>query len=88
MPRVSRAQIEAFVGRDWELVRDSKIMHWAALWRERGPLATARIGWELYAHARRVQPEFPSRESRRADLDAHLALARKLDAVSHVFRHA
>jgi hypothetical protein len=88
MQRVTRAQIEAFVGRDWERVRDWKIVHWAKLWRERGPLATATIGWELYAHARRVQSEFPSRASRRADLDAHLALARKLDAVSHVFRHA
>jgi hypothetical protein len=88
MQRLRRADILEFVGRDWERARDSKVAHWAKLWRERGPLATARIGWELYAHARRVQPGFPSRESRRADFEAHLALTCKLDAVAHVFRHA
>jgi hypothetical protein len=85
---IARAQVLEFVGRDWERVADAKIAHRAKLFRSRGPMATARIGWALYEHARHVLPGYPTPESRAIDHEHHRDLADKLERVAHRFRDA
>lgn len=65
--------------RDWESVAAAKTERWLA--RKQGPegaLEGLRIGAALRAHARLVHPNWPTEESRAADLENHQRLARLL----------
>jgi hypothetical protein len=86
--KLDRAQVLEFVGRDWQRAADAKVAHRAKLYRAGGPMATARIGWALYHHARRVRPDYPRSEDRALDYEHHVALASKLDRAAHRFRDA
>ena len=55
---------------------------------ERGPLATFEASQTLWEHMRRLWPDWPSPEERRADLANHIALKRALDLAAGAFRAA
>lgn len=84
----TRAQLIAFARRDWARVGDADVAYRARLWRERGPLATARLSWALREHARTVRADYPSADARARDLADHLRLIQKLDAVAPLFTDA
>ena len=83
--RPTAAQIREFAGRRWDLVRDAKKAFWAE--RAQGMTATERmkLSSSMWAHARSVDPEFPSERLRAEDLRHHLQLAERLRRVAHVF---
>lgn len=84
----TRDQLIAFARRDWGRVGDADVAHRAKLWRERGPLATARLSWALREHARAVRADYPGADARERDLADHLRLIQKLDAVASLFSDA
>jgi len=83
--RPTAAQIREFAGRRWDLVRAAKKQHWAG--RARTMTATERIALSssMWAHARSVDPLFPSDALRAEDLRHHRELAQRLRRVAHVF---
>jgi hypothetical protein len=65
--------------RDWASVAAAKTERWLARKKSAtGALEGLRIGAELRAHARLIHPNWPSDESRAADLENHQRLARLL----------
>jgi len=78
---MDREDIRAFANRDWRAIARAKREHQARLFRERGPLAMVQIARDLFAHARKVDPDWPSASERKADLDHHVALKRALASV-------
>jgi hypothetical protein len=76
--------IREFVNRDWERVARAKRSRWSARRREFGPVEGFRIAAELYEHVRLTRSDWPSAQSRLADLEHHRELSEQLRA--HVRR--
>lgn len=74
-------QLRAFASRDWRAIARAKRDHQVRLFREQGPAATVRIARELFAHARALNPGWPSAREREADLAHHVELKRALTSV-------
>jgi hypothetical protein len=72
---VDRDQIAAFLRRPRGPVDDLKAEWWAM----RSPI---EAGHELWEHARRVHPDFPSADDRADDLAHHIDLKRRMDRAS------
>jgi len=83
---MSPDEVRAYAHRDWRATERSKRDYWAGELATRGPLATFEASQALWAHMRRIRPDWPSPEERRADLAHHLALKRALDLVAGAFR--
>jgi hypothetical protein len=62
--------------------------HWAREVAERGAVATFEASQGLWEHMRRLRPEWPSLEDRRADLAHYVALKRTVDLAAGAFRAA
>lgn len=64
--------IQKFIGRDWDFAAKLKRQFW------RGKSSAERLdaGFQLYLHAREVNPEWPSAEDRVRDLEHHKEMAR------------
>lgn len=84
-PRLEPKDLAAYVGRDWDRVRESKKTHWAAQARAEGPMAGLRVSEALWAHAKSVDPDWPSAASRKTDLEHHIHLASMMRRLAHVF---
>ncbi|MFL5428389.1 MAG: hypothetical protein ACJ79M_02110 [Myxococcales bacterium] len=73
--------LRAFANRDWRAIARAKREHQVRLFREQGAAAMVRIARELFAHARAVNPDWPSEREREADLAHHVELKRALSSV-------
>jgi hypothetical protein len=82
---LDRAALLVFRDRRWDLVRDAKDAHWAEQTRKQGPRAGLEASAALWAHARTVDPSWPSEQERREDFEHHLKLAAKLRRIAHAF---
>jgi hypothetical protein len=78
---MDREHVRAFANRDWRAIARAKREHQVRLFREHGPSATLRIARALFAHARAVDPGWPSVREREADLAHHVELKRLLMSV-------
>jgi hypothetical protein len=78
---MDREHVRSFANRDWRAIARAKREHQVRLFREHGPAATLRIARDLYAHARAVDPDWPSAREREADLAHHVELKRLLGNV-------
>ncbi|MFL5393074.1 MAG: hypothetical protein ACJ79G_09585 [Myxococcales bacterium] len=67
--------LRAFANRDWRAIARAKREHQVRLFREQGAAAMVRIARELFAHARAVNPDWPSEREREADLAHHVELS-------------
>jgi hypothetical protein len=76
---MDREQLRAFASRDWDAIAREKRAHQARLFVEHGAAATVRAARELFAHARALDPEWPSVREREADLAALVDLKRLLE---------
>lgn len=81
---LDRATLLAFRDRRWDLVRESKLAHWAEQTRVKGPRAGLEASTALWMHARTVDPSWPSEQERREDFEHHVELAAKLRQVADV----
>jgi hypothetical protein len=82
---LTREALLAYSNRRWDLVRESKEQFWAEETRARGPDAGFAAGEALWVHARAMDPAWPSEDSRRDDLEHHVALSVKFRRVAHAF---
>jgi len=80
---MNREQLRSFANRDWRAIARAKREHHVRLFLEQGPAAMVRIARELFAHARAVDPAWPSARERKADLAHHVELKRSLSSVRH-----
>jgi hypothetical protein len=76
-----REDIRAYLDRDWDRVAEAKRLRWRERRAHLGAAEAIRVAAELYEQIRRVRPDWPSAESRRADLEHHLRLSERLRAV-------
>lgn len=81
----TREQLRAYRDREWGLLRRSKEAWWAADARAQGPIGGLKASTALWEHARTVDPQWPTAEERRQDLEHHIRLAGKLLRLTHVF---
>jgi hypothetical protein len=77
--------VRAYARRAWHAAEALKQEHWAREVAERGRLATFEASQALWAHMRRVRPDWPSPEERREDLAHHIALKRAIDRAAGAF---
>ncbi|MGH7279469.1 MAG: hypothetical protein ACREJG_12390 [Candidatus Rokuibacteriota bacterium] len=85
LERVNADHLRAFARRGWHVPGASEEDHWARETAERGPLATFEVAHALWLHMRRVRPDWPTDEDRRADLTHHVALKRAIDCAAGAF---
>jgi hypothetical protein len=83
--KLERQDIVRFARRDWPRVRAAKEQHWAELARRRGPRQGLQVSEALWAHAKSVDPSWPSERERQTDLEHHLRFASRLRRLAHVF---
>jgi hypothetical protein len=86
LEEVNPDDLRAYARRDWRGAERSKREHWAREIALRGPLATFEASQVLWDHMRRLRPDWPSPEERRADLAHHIALKHALDLAAGAFR--
>jgi hypothetical protein len=82
---MDRTAIQAFVSRDRASVERLKRLHWVRQFRRHGASATVAAGRALWAHARRVRPDWPGPRERDEDLTHHIELKRQLDRAADAF---
>jgi hypothetical protein len=80
------SHVRAFVNRNRALVQDAKAEYWAQRYRDLGWRANWELAQELYAHARRVRPDFPTDRDRTEDYAHHVRLKSLIDRAAHAFR--
>lgn len=76
--------IRRFARRDWAAVADSDREYWAQRFDAAGGMETFRIGQQLFEHARRLCPEWPTNQERADDLAHHVEIAGKLARAADV----
>jgi hypothetical protein len=76
---MNREHLRAFANRDWNKIEQSKRAHQARIFQQGGAAATVRLARELFAHARAIDPAWPSQREREADLAHQVELKRLLD---------
>lgn len=80
----TREQLRAFAARRWDLVADEKLAFLADRYRREGAAGSRRAAHGMARRWASLHPDGPTAEARRADLEHHIALKRKLDATAHV----
>lgn len=78
--------IREFVSRDWDAVRDNKIVYWGQRVARLGPLEAIRIAEELRQQVLARDPSWPNAEARCDDLDSHIRLSERLRRAAAVCR--
>jgi len=76
------ADARAFLDRDWDRLAALKSAHRVECFRAGGREATLRTAAALWAHARRVRPDW-SDSGRNEDLAHHIELKRQIDRAAH-----
>lgn len=77
--------VRAYARRTWHAAERLKREHWAREMAERGPLATFEASLALWEHMRRLRPDWPSPDERRADLAHHVKLKHAIDRAAGAF---
>lgn len=77
--------LRAYAQRPWHVLAALETDHWARELVTRGPLATLEASQALWAHMRRVRPDWPTEADRDADLAHHVALKQAIDRAAGVF---
>ena len=77
--------LRAYAQRAWHVLGALEQDHWARELDSRGPLATLEASQVLWAHMRRVRPDWPTAADRDADLADHVALKQIIDRAAGVF---
>jgi hypothetical protein len=77
--------LRAYAQRAWQLLDALEHEHWARELGARGPGATLEASQALWAHMRRVRPDWPTEADRRADLAHHVALKQAIDRAAGAF---
>src|ERR1051325_7265759 len=77
--RMDARDVQSFVDREWSLVQASKRMYWATVFQRDGWRTVWDAAQALLAHTRAVQPDFPNKAARRADLADHQRFRARLD---------
>ncbi len=65
------------------MVRQRKLLHWAAEYRRHGPLGALLTAEELRSHMKSIQPGWPDTELRRKDWHHHARMRSLLDRMAH-----
>lgn len=79
------AHRRGYTEREWDVVEAAKREHWARELATEGPDAAIAASQALWAHMRRVRPDWPSERDQREDLAHHVALKRAIDRSAGVF---
>ena len=74
------SDVEAYLDRDWALVRDQKDRYWAERKRSLTPEEAFAIAEGLRQHVLTLRPDWPDEKARRDDLAVH-------EHVSECLRH-
>ena len=82
MRKFLRADVEAFLARDWDRVARAKEEYWAKRKRRLGLVEVLRVMSDLRDHARALRPDWPTPEERAKDLQTHERVAEALAKVS------
>jgi hypothetical protein len=77
--------LRAYAQRPWHVLAALEQDHWARQLDARGPLATLEASQALWAHMRRVRPDWPTAEDRRDDSAHHVALKQAIDRAAGAF---
>lgn len=77
--------LRAYAQRPWDVLAALEQDHWAHELVARGPLATLAASQALWAHMRRVRPDWPTEADRRADLAHHVVLKQAIDRAAGAF---
>jgi hypothetical protein len=85
---VERDDLRAYAQRAWHALTELERAHWARELFERGPLATLHASQALWAHMRRIRPDWPTPEDRQRDLAHHIALKQAIDRAARVLAAA
>lgn len=70
--------IRAFMSRDWGKARDAKDRYWARRIAQLGAAEGIRVADHLRRQCLALHPGWPSNDDRRADLEFHITVARRL----------
>jgi hypothetical protein len=81
MPKFDPADIRAYVGRDWQAVRDAKHAYWQARLATEGPEAALAANDQLRTFCQGLNPGWPGDQEREADLEAHRRVSAALRRV-------
>jgi hypothetical protein len=73
--------LRAYARRDWNRLAALKRARWRQRRKQLGAKEGFRLAGVLYEHVRCARPDWPSRASRRSDLDHHIALSERLRAL-------
>ena len=78
---MERADLEAFLNRDWGAIQALKERFWVERKRQLTPDEALRIGDALRQQARALRPDWPSDEERQEDLAHHVRVSALLRSV-------
>ncbi|MHB0971044.1 MAG: hypothetical protein ACYC7A_05820 [Thermoanaerobaculia bacterium] len=76
------SDIRAYVARDWTIAENLKLEYWSSRKRTMTPTEAIAISEELRRYVESVRPDFPSEESRNADLEVHRRVSEALRSVA------
>ena len=82
---MDRDDLRAYARRAWHVLGALEQDHWAREVEARGPAATFETAQALWAHMRRVRPDWPTEADRLADLACHVALKKIIDRAAGAF---
>lgn len=77
--------LRAYARRAWHVLEALEQDHWARELVARGPAATLEASQALWAHMRRVRPDWPTEADRGADLAHHVVLKQAIDRAASAF---
>ena len=83
---MNAADIRNYLDRDWRLIEQSKIDFWRTRKAEMTPDEVFALSADLLEYVRSLRPDWPTSAEREEDLQAHIRLARLLDAARHPSR--
>jgi len=82
---VDRDCLRAYAQRPWHVLAALDQDHWAGELAARGPGATLEASQALWAHMRRIRPDWPTEADRRAALAHHAVLKQAIDRAAGAF---
>ena len=77
--------LRAYAQRAWSVLAALEQDYWARELAVRGPLSTLEASQALWAHMRRVRPDWPTEADRDADLVHHCVLKQAIDRAAGAF---
>ena len=77
--------VREFVARNWDETASAKRAYWADRFCREGWQSVWTAAQGLSAHARLIQPDFPTARDRERDWLDHAAVRARLDRAAHAF---